>query len=250
VGVVCQSKSPPPVLINVAVTKVNSLKKISLLVLGMLAVLFVSACSPPPPLRDANLLQDDSLITDRPCSAPCWNGITPGETEWNDALTILEDSTQLENVQTAADEESSAVAAEFQGVGGIACCQMVSSGGEIVDAVFLRLSPDLTVEELLDAKGEPAYAIADIFTEDQAIVNLIYPELNTVIYAFVAGAEAELTETSEIIGVLYVNSSDMQAIIDTSNLHAWDGYATYATYSRENEEFEVTPSVTLTPTPQ
>jgi hypothetical protein len=241
---------PRPILIKFAVMKVNSLKKLSLLLLGMLALLLVSACSPPPPLRDANLLRDDSLITDRPCAAPCWNGITPGETEWNDALTILEDSTELENVQTAADEESSAVAAEFQGVGGIACCQMVSSGGDVVDAVFLRLAPDLTVDDVLDAKGLPAYAIADIFTDDQAIVNLIYPDINTVVYAFVAGAEASLSETSEIIGVLYVNDSDMQSIIETSSLHAWDGYAPYAEYSRENEDFEVTPSVTLTPTPQ
>jgi hypothetical protein len=41
----------------------------------------------------------------------------------------------------------------------------------------------------------------------------------------------------------------MELFLNTNSLHAWEGYGTYATYtSDEGTTFEVTPSVTLTPT--
>ncbi len=223
--------------------------KFLLLVSGLLVLLLTAACSAPPPLRDDTLLHDDSLITDQPCAAPCWNNITPGETAWNDALTILEDDTDIENVQTQQDDDSEAIVAEFQGVGGGACCQMFSDNGTAVSLIFLRLAPDITVGELVDAQGEPSYAIGSEFAEDQAIVNLLYPELQTVVYAFTAGVNADLTEDSEIVGVLYMQPSDMELLVQTSNLHGWEGFGPYQTYAVTNEEFEVTPEVTITPTP-
>jgi hypothetical protein len=232
------------------VVKAHSLRKYIVLLLGLGALLLIAACSPPPPLRDANLLSDDSLITDQPCAAPCWNNITPGVTTWNDALTILEDDVNLENVQTQTDDNTSAVVAEFQRAGGTACCQMFSEDGELVSLVFLRLAPEVTTAELLDAQGDPSYAIGSEFSEDQAIINLLYPSLNTVVYAFVAGTSAELTEDSELIGVLYMQQKDMDLLLQTSNLHAWQGFGPYQMYSVDNTDFAVTPSVTLTPTPE
>lgn len=233
-----------------SVVKANLRMKYRLLLLGLLALLLTAACSAPPPLRDDNLLHDDSLITNQPCGAPCWNNITPGETTWNNAVTILEDDTALENVQTQQDEETSAVVAEFQGVGGSPCCQMFSETGETVSLIFLRLAPDTTVGEIIETHGEPAYAIGSEFAEDQAIVNLLYPDIQTVVYAFTAGTSVDLTEDSEIVGVLYMQPHDMELLIQTSNLHAWEGFGPYQAYAVTNEEFEVTPEVTLTPTPE
>src|SRR5690349_21843075 len=39
------------------------------------------------PLNEA--LLDRGLISGEPCGAPCWQNITPGETAYDDALTIL-----------------------------------------------------------------------------------------------------------------------------------------------------------------
>ena len=70
-----------------------------------------------------------------------------------------------------------------------------------------------------------------------------------VIYAFVEGAETgELSESSEVIGALYFVEEDMDLLLQTTELHVWEGYQSYATYNEG--EFEVTPSVTLTPTPE
>jgi hypothetical protein len=47
--------------------------------------------------------------------------------------------------------------------------------------------------------------------------------------------------------VLYFIAEDMDLLLQTTDLHAWEGYQSYAAYM--DSEFEVTPSVTLTPTP-
>lgn len=221
--------------------------RLLLLSLAALATLIVlSGCSAPA-LRDPNLLQDTSLITGEPCGAPCWRGITPGVTTWSDALTILEDDATLESINQQQDEETGARIADWQQRSGTAgCCQMYSADGEIVDLVFVRVAPTMTLSELFEVHGEPTYALSTEFSGDQAIINLIYPETPMVIYAFVAGNQGALSETSEVIGILYLTQDDMELLVSTSNLHAWTGYAPYSEYSPE-AEFEVTPSITVTP---
>ena len=59
----------------------------------------------------------------------------------------------------------------------------------------------------------------------------------------------EISETSEIIGSLYTTPDQMDVFMQTNNLHEWEGYAPYSTYQNdEGSDFEITPSVTLTPT--
>jgi hypothetical protein len=224
--------------------------KYRLILPGVIALaLLFAACAPPPPLRDDTLLQDTSLLsTDSDCSAPCWRGITPGETTWGDALTILEDDTTLENVNVQEDDQSSAKAADFQQKGGSSCCQIISNDGEVVGVIFLRVAPTTTLGKLIAAQGEPTYLVGSQYTDDQAVMNLIFPEKSLVAYAFVAGTSGSLSASSEIVGVLYLQPSDMDLLIKTSSLHVWDGYKSYEAY--DTSEFDVTPSVTLTPTPE
>lgn len=219
-----------------------------LLPVTLLLVLLVAACAPPPNLRDDTLLNDRSLITGEPCAAPCFRGITPGETSWRDAFTILEDDPEFTNVQEQVDEESNAKQAAWQ-QGDNQCCQIASQDGDTVNLIFLRTAPTMTLGELIEAHGEPTYLIGSEFTEDQAIASVVYPDVPMVVYVFVEGAATgALSESSEIIGVLYLVESEMDLLIQTTELHAWEGYDTFATYN--DGPFEVTPSITLTPTPE
>ena len=220
---------------------------IRIVLLGLLLpVLVFAACSPPPELRDDTLLQETGLITGEPCEAPCWRGITPGETAWRNALTIVEDDAELENLQLQEDENSDAAVAEWNQRGGSACCQMYTEDGESVDVLFLRVAPQMTLGEVFAEQGEPAYAVGSPYSDDQSVMNLVYPDKAMVLYTFVAGEEASLSEASEVIGLLYMAPEDMELLIQTSNLHEWDGYGTYAQYG--DDQYEVTPSITLTPT--
>lgn len=223
--------------------------KLRILLPGLLGLVFCfAACQPAPELRDDKLLQDTSLTSDEPCAAPCWRGITPGVTPWSSALTILEDDPTLSDPQTQSDENSSAVIAEFQQSGtDVSCCQIYSENGDVVDIIFLRTAPTTTLGQVIEAKGEPSYLIGSPYSDDQAIMNVIYPEIATVIYAFVPGTTGALSADSEIIGVLYMRQDEMDLLMQTSELQAWEGYQTYQAY--EESELEITPSITLTPTP-
>lgn len=226
----------------------NHRKKRVLVLVLVLVTLALAACAPPPNLRDNTLLQDTSLITGDPCAAPCFRGITPGVTEWSDALTILEDDSDFTNIQTQEDESTDAVQVAWQQGENQVCCQMATNDGDIVSLIFLRTAPEMTLAELIEAHGEPTYTIGSEFTADQAIMSVVYPDVPMVVYVFVAGPEEGiLSEASEIIGALYFTPEDMELLLATQELHAWDGYKSYADYTAS--DFAVTPSITLTPTP-
>ncbi len=218
---------------------------------ALVLVLFVAACSPPLNLRNEKFLNDDSLLTKEPCDAPCWRGITPGETKWSDALTILEDSTDIDNPEVQTAQDSSAVGAQWQATGGEPCCQMISEGGEIVDLLVIWQQPNKTLGELIEARGEPTYAVGTPGDEEQAILSVFYPDNSLIVIVFTAGATSELSESSEVIGAYYMTPDRMQLILDTSSLYAWEGYGPFSAYDpdKEDGDFAITPSVTLTPTP-
>jgi hypothetical protein len=222
--------------------------------LGILAAMLFAACIPAPNLRNEKFLVDDNLIkNDEGCDAPCWRGITPGETRWSDALVILEDQSDLADptVEKAESVGPNAMVAVWQPVDGDQCCQMVSEDGEIVSGLVLQLAPSITVGQVIAARGEPTYVIGTPGTDDQAIINLFYPDLSIVILAFVAGANAgKLSESSEVIGVFYTTPEQMNLGLQLSNLYAWKGYQSFSAYSPDqpDADYAITQSVTLTPT--
>jgi hypothetical protein len=231
--------------------------KLHLLIPGILLVL-LAACSPPPNLRDATMWQDDSLLTGEPCAAPCWQGITPGETSWTEARIFIEDLVP-EGQRQFQEQEGQ--------IGGIwrtseteqFCCAIVSNSGpsvdenDIVDYIQVRLAPNVTLGELIEVLGEPTYVVnGEEVSEDQAYIVLLYPDVPVIIYAFVAGAATgTLSESSEIVFVVYLTAEAMQnEVIANSSLQAWDGYESFAYYAEgEANPFEVTPEATSEATP-
>lgn len=206
----------------------------------LVVVIVAAACASPPELRNPQFLIDDSLVDNEPCGAPCWNGITPGVTEWGDALTILEDTEGIVDVKTETNDETGEIAATFQREGGVPCCLVYSRNGEIVDQMLLQLAPNNTLAEVIENLGEPVYFSGTEVSPEQAAAALFYPDRSLVIYAFVAGAESgTISETSEIFAALYLSEEDMQQVIETSQLHAWLGYDSFKAYVER--PFNVTP---------
>jgi len=221
-----------------------------LLILAVFATVMVvtAACAPTPELRNDNLLVDSSFLDNEPCGPPCWRGITPGETEWNAALDLIEDSADLENLETRTSDDSDVIGAIWAPADGDSCCQMYTEDGELVDIVIVQTTPVNTLGETIDTHGEPTYLIGETLSDDQGVFTLFYPDIQMLIYAFVAGEEGALAESSEVIGFAYFSPSRMELLTQTNDLHEWDGYGTYAEYM--DSDFEVTPSVTLTPRPE
>jgi hypothetical protein len=178
------------------------------------------------------------LVSGEPCDAPCWNNITPGETTYRDALISVEDDGRFQNVQeNEFDEETDERLFGFSDGDANICCQVYSRDGEVVDSMLFLLAPQMTLGEVVDKYGEPTYLTGEEVAEGQAIVFLVYPDVPIVLYAYVAGAAGDLTETSEIIGALYMTESEIQQIIDASQFYEWEGYQAFADYIDENYDF-------------
>lgn len=221
------------------------MKKLVLLFAILTAAVVVAACAPPPELRDTTLLTNASLVDGDPCGAPCWENITPGVTGWNEALTIIEDNNRLENLTTEeveGEDGDTILRASWNARRGPVCCQMFSDDGETVSILFLQLAPTNRVSQVFETHGEPTYAIGSEFSDNQAVLNLVYPEKQMVVYAFVEGAaEGVLSETSEVIAVLYMTEREMTLLVNSNNLHDWEGYSAYTTYAPDAESFDLTP---------
>lgn len=206
-------------------------------------MLFVAACAPAVELRNPGYLQDNSLISGEPCAAPCWRGITPGETEWIDALVRIQDDATLQDVREQPSEDSSEIAASFQRRDGVPCCLIYSRDGEFVDQILLQLAPDMTVGEVIEVHGEPTYVSGAEVSAEQASLALYYVEKQMVVYAFAAGPEVgQLAAASEVFAVLYLRERDLNEVIQYSPLYDWDGYQSYATYIDEQYDKTAVPT--------
>jgi hypothetical protein len=209
-------------------------------------VLIITACAPAPELRNDALLHDNSLLTDTPCAIPCWNNITPGETLWRDAVTIIEDDTRFSNVEFQNADDSDAQLAAWQEGDGQPCCQMITRDGESVDQLVLFTAPDINLGQVLDTRGDPVYVVGTEFTDDQAVMNLFYPDTGLIVFAFVAGPEnGTLSASSEVVGLILTTDDLMDEFIQASDLYHWDGLKSYLDYN--SEEFDVTAVPTATP---
>lgn len=215
------------------------MNRILLCLFAITAVFVAAACAPTVNLLDETKLHDTSLLSGEPCSAPCWNGIVPGETSYRDAKILIEDDGRFSNVEEMESEEDSpARGFRFAPNESQACCQIVAREGEIVDSMLLQLAPRMALDQALEQYGEPKYLLGAESSDDQASVALIWPDVPMVVFAFVAGAaEGELSPTSEIFMLMYMTESEMRSLVDANRLYVWEGYLSYAAYMDGNYDF-------------
>ena len=221
-----------------------------LLVVIIPLVLLAAACMPEPTLRSDLFLDDNSLITGEPCGAPCWHGIVPGETTWEDANSIVSTDEGFESFETNA--EGGLQQAVWQKTGsGQYCCRLIAdeTEGATISYIFLALSsPNIIVDNVLDVHGDPSYVTTFPFTSTESVVQLIYPEVPMVVSALVGDSNSSLLANSDVVAVLYMDQKEMDLILQTTDLKAWAGYQSYTAYDQGTPV--VTPSITLTPPPE
>ncbi len=212
-------------------------RRLVIILIALIALVLV-ACSPTVNLLDENNLKDTSLLSGEPCEAPCWNGITPGETTFRDAKILVEDDSRYSKVEEVTpEEETQERLFGFSDGEANVCCQIYSRDGDIVESMLFLLSPLMTLGEVVDKYGDPTYLTGEEVAEGQAIMFLLYPDVPIVLYAFVEGTEGTLSADSEIIGLLYMTETEIQQIIDSSRFYEWEGYQAFTAYIDENYDF-------------
>lgn len=203
-------------------------------------VLIAMACTPAPTLRDDSFLDDTSLISADPCTAPCWQNLIAGETAWGVAQDLIAESEDYIEVDSESDRRSGEAWIEFAYRDGPKCCRIYTVDGETLSSVLLLLSPQMTVADIVDNFGEPTYITGQAETSEQAYLALIYPDTPMLIYAFAEDiTESNFTADNEVIGSVYMSVSEMDNLLQTQNLYNWNGYGVLS--GTITGEFDITP---------
>lgn len=209
--------------------------------LPLLWVVFIAmACTPAPTLRNEAFLDDTSLISGDPCTAPCWQDLVPDETAWGVAQDTVANSEDYIEVDSESNRSTGEAWIEFTYRDGPKCCRIYTVDGETLSSILLLLSPQMTVSDVVDSFGEPTYITAQAETSEQAYVALIYADTPMVIYAFSENiTESDINGDNEVVGSVYMSASEMERLLQTQNLYNWTGYGTLADII--TGEFDITP---------
>lgn len=213
-----------------------------------LAVVLMAGCLPQPSLRSELFLDDRSLVSGEPCVAPCWNGITPGETLWSEASAIIQGDAAFSGYEETAEEDVLQAVWQKAESNQYCCRALAENADGPVTYLFMALAPGMIVDEVLQAHGDPSYVTTFDFTDAESVVQLIYPDVPMVISVLVGDSTGSVLANSEVVAQLYMAPAEMQLILDTTELQAWNGYQSYSAY--QNAPPVITPIYTLTPPPE
>ncbi len=223
------------------------MRKSLLPIAALIAIsLLLSACGAPPPLKSDKYLKDTTLIgNDASCQPPCFHGVTVGQTTFTDALAKVKADSAFSNVQSQDKPAQAAWAA----AGGDGCCQMTTDEKTgMINAMLIKLAPNITVKQVIDKYGNPDYVTPVDYTPQEVALGLVFAKANLVTWVAPGDPNSTLKETDPVVVVLYLDPKELPKIIDTATLQGWGGYQSYQSYKSATPI--VTPRVTVTPQPQ
>ncbi|MCE2470519.1 MAG: hypothetical protein J4G18_01205 [Anaerolineae bacterium] len=208
------------------------MKRALLVLCALIAVVALAACSADVNLLDESKLSDTSLISGEPCAAPCWNGITPGETRYRDAKLIIESDDRFKiSDEPSPEDGSTARSFTFAEGENPACCQLVSRNGDMVSSFLLQTAPIMNFGAVYDIYGEPDYLGGEQVNDEQGYMALVYSEVPLILYAFVANPPTgAISVTSQIIGTMYLGEAEMQELLTCASLYQWQGFLEFTSY--------------------
>jgi hypothetical protein len=198
-----------------------------LLPLCLVVWLLASACAPAPQLLNDAYLNDTSFVSGDPCEAPCWQTLIVGESAWGLAQDFIMNNADFTVVTNNRDRNTGEAWIEFAYQDGPVCCRVYTATQETLSSIYLLLSPQTTVKDIVERYGEPQFISAQAKTPDQSILALVYSDLSFVVYVFADNlSDSQINEDSQVIGVAYHAPSEMETVLQTETLFAWIGYGT------------------------
>ncbi len=162
--------------------------------------------------RLRNTLVDDSLLSDIPCAAPCWQGIVPGKTSRSQALQILRNSPYVrdDSLEEAGTAETGGVTWWWSIPGRRLQPSLVWQDG-IVREITLGLTYDLTVHQIVSKFGPPEsldVGVGGVPEHQYWIVDLYYPGKGIQFKAYTSEYSSLLEPSTEVgVAIYFVPSS-------------------------------------------
>ena len=189
--------------------------------------------APEPSLLNDGFLRESSLISGEPCAPPCWQNITPGETDMGAAVEIV---SALENLNIVQAVDSGLILQEADGE---PCCQVASDDDGLVAYIYLRLAPQTGVGEVLAEYGVPEFITGQALSESEALLLLYYPAHQMFLYAVVPGIDGQLEESSPVVTAVYATTASLERAFAGRPFDLWKGYLKYSEYM--DGEFDYQP---------
>ena len=134
---------------------------------------------------------DKSLLTGEPCAPPCWQGITPGTTPGTEAVEILKGLEFVDPDSIRRGEYSKGERVTWEMIfGGDEIAYMWFDSNGIVDAIGYDLRYRITLQELIDAIGDPDGVMTCLYlappdsfaTPDCWTVSVVWLEQGLTVY--------------------------------------------------------------------
>lgn len=169
---------------------------------------------------------------DTTCATPCWATFTPGISLWKDLVDAIQNNAFFMDVEVGEDPNSEAAVIQWRSIDSQLDATnraYTEDGTTVAQISVIELSP-FSVSEIIEAQGDPLYALGSLSGENQALLNLFYPEKALVVTIYVIES---LTENSQVIGAYYLSEETMQQIIESTPLVDWTGYEGYQGYLTE-----------------
>lgn len=147
-----------PLLVRrIDVTKTSAYLFVYLMV-GILATACMGEINPTP----TPAVQDKSLITQQPCSPPCWQGLIPGKSSYDEVRALLKDNPLVQGNfanKNAAEVERVGFlwwwAGESQDIRRNNSLDFDKS--HVLQRIEMRPNTDLTIEEVVKTYGVPTF---------------------------------------------------------------------------------------------
>jgi hypothetical protein len=212
-------------------------------VLSVFAVLgiFLAGCGAPPPLKSDKYLNDTTLIADD-AKPQTFHDIVIGQTKFVDAMNSLKADPAFENVQN----QENPPAANWSAKGGEFCCQMSADKDTgLVNAILVRVAPNITAKQVIDKYGEPKFVNTADYSDKEVVLTFIYPDEGIIAWVAPGDASSTVAENSPVVMYMYFDKKDWQRIQDQGTFQGWMGFKAFADYKAATPI--VTPAVTPTP---
>lgn len=170
-------------------------------------------------------------LNSRTCAPPCWEGITPGQTSFQEAMEILT------NMPSARSTTPTGTGVQWEGKGqsyyGNAALENESSR---ILYLFIRfnLKQNISLEEALSVFGDPLYVHPDACAHGRCEVYVIYPESGLALMTTSISTHDDtvmIDRSSEVQGIkFFIPGIDNYLKLVPSlgyEVRKWEGYGTY-----------------------
>jgi len=169
-----------------------------------------------------------NILTELPCSPPCWQGIEPGTTVNRQALIYL-----LNGVPNITNIRENGLSVIWRWVNVSGYNSIYVNRREIVESISLTIDFDLTVDELINKYGNPDalnWVISGTSGNYYTTINLYYPKNGFYCSVYSEANDRPIIgQNSRVYEITYLPPTpSVREWLDTGSndigLQSWSGY--------------------------